>query len=71
MDDKLANYFRAGVRAVWYIDPATRSARVYSSLLDVQEISPDGVLDGGDVLPGLRLSLKALFAEADRTGPKK
>lgn len=70
MDDKRQTYLRAGVRLIWYIQPATRSARVFTSAMDVQEVDPDGSLDGGDVLPGFHLSLRAMFEHADRQGPR-
>ncbi|MEX0717076.1 MAG: Uma2 family endonuclease [Planctomycetaceae bacterium] len=67
MDRKLRDYFKAGVRLVWYIDPPTRTAEAYTSLDDVKRISARGTLDGGDVLPGFRLSLKKLFSRAERS----
>ncbi|MBI1902596.1 MAG: Uma2 family endonuclease [Planctomycetia bacterium] len=66
---KLREYFQAGVRLVWSIDPGTRTARAYTSASKGKEIADDGVLDGGAVLPGFRLSLKKLFAEADEQRP--
>jgi Uma2 family endonuclease len=69
MDKKLKRYFEAGVRLVWYIDPETRTARAYTSLKDMTEIDENGALDGGDVLPGFRLPLRELFAQAERQGP--
>jgi Uma2 family endonuclease len=68
MDRKLKEYFKAGVRLVWYIEPATRTARAYLSLDDWTEIGPGDALSGGDVLPGFRLPLSELFARVD--GPK-
>lgn len=70
MDRKLQRYFQAGVRLVWTIDPATHSARAFTSVTDVLEIEPGGTLDGGRVLPGFELSLRAIFEEADRQGPR-
>jgi len=69
MDRKLKQYFQAGVSLVWYIDPKTRSARAFTSPAAVTEIDEDGSLDGGQVLPGFRLSLRSLFERADRQGP--
>jgi Uma2 family endonuclease len=69
MDRKLKQYFEAGVRLVWYIDPATRSARAFTSPTDVTELDEGGSLDGGQVLPGFQLSLRSLFERADRQGP--
>lgn len=60
---KLREYFAAGTRLAWIVDPRTKAVRVHTSptastRLDVET----GVLDGGDVLPGFRLALSALFA---------
>ncbi|MBP85452.1 MAG: hypothetical protein CMJ64_01855 [Planctomycetaceae bacterium] len=69
MANKLVQYFEAGVRLVWYIDPETRSAKAYTATDQVTEIPAGGHLDGGDVLPDFQLFLQALFVEADRQGP--
>ena len=62
---KLRDYFTAGVRLVWYIDPRSRTAEVYTALDEGQTLTEAGVLDGGDVLPGFRLPLQKLFAELE------
>jgi hypothetical protein len=68
MERKLREYFAAGVRLVWYIDPATRIAQVYTSADSQPErIDEDGALDGGEVLPGFRLSIREWFARAEGT----
>jgi Uma2 family endonuclease len=64
MRRKLREYFKVGVRLVWLIDPATRTAEVYTSARKKTAISVDGALDGGTVLPGFRLTLQELFARA-------
>jgi Uma2 family endonuclease len=66
MERKRSEYFRAGVQLVWEFDPETRSATVYTGPDRSVTVSPDGVLEGGDVLPGFQLSLKELFDRADR-----
>jgi Uma2 family endonuclease len=68
MDRTLDDFFAAGVRLVWYIDPRARTARVYTSATECSEIPTNGSLDGGDVLPGFKVSLAKLFREADRMG---
>jgi Uma2 family endonuclease len=70
MRRKLREYFKAGVRLVWLIDPATRTAEVYTSLRKKTTITENEALDGGTVLPGFRLSLRELFARA-RYGRKR
>jgi hypothetical protein len=46
--------------------PETRTARAYTSADRWQEIAADGVLSGGQVLPGFELSLKKVFGWAER-----
>ena len=58
---KLADYFSAGTRQVWVMEPETRVVHAYRSLHDVQVIGEDGELDGGDVLPGFRCPVRRLF----------
>ncbi|MCY4030217.1 MAG: Uma2 family endonuclease [Acidobacteria bacterium] len=58
---KIVDYFAAGTRLVWVVEPATRSVRVYRSPKDVEVIEEDGELTGGDVLPGFRCAVKRLF----------
>lgn len=58
MEDKLRDYFRAGVQLVWYIYTKTQTAVIYTSAKSGKEISIDDSLDGGKVLPGFSLPLK-------------
>jgi Uma2 family endonuclease len=71
MKRKLGEYFRAGVRLVWYVDPAKRTVTVYTAVDRFTVLHEDDTLDGGDVLPGFSLSIRDWFAEAERTGPRK
>jgi Uma2 family endonuclease len=64
MQRKLRDYFAAGVRLVWYIDPRTRSAKAYTAEDQFVEVPESGALSGGDVLPGFELPLKELFDKA-------
>jgi Uma2 family endonuclease len=63
MERKLGEYFLAGVRLVWIIDPRKRTAEVYTTP-DARDVILDetGALDGGEVLPGFTLPLGELFA---------
>ena len=58
---KLADYFSAGTRLVWVVEPETRVVCAYRSLHDMQAIGDGNELDGGDVLPGFRCPVKRLF----------
>ena len=68
MARKRSEYFRAGVKLVWEIDPPTRSAVVYAADDAGTPVPADGALVGDPVLPGFVLSLKAVFDRAERRG---
>jgi Uma2 family endonuclease len=62
---KLEEYFKVGVRRVWLILPDQAKLYDYASPTLVQILTPADTLDGGDVLPGLRLDLVPLFPPTD------
>jgi Uma2 family endonuclease len=66
MDRKLREYFAAGARLVWYLDPEDRTVRVYTAVDQVTLIDESGTLDGGDVLPGFVLPIREWFERAER-----
>lgn len=68
MSRKRQEYFRAGVKRVWEIDPATRGAVAYTGPEAGVEIPPNGTLHAGEVMPGFCLSLQAVFDRAERRG---
>ena len=67
MARKRREFFQAGVRLVWIIDPESQTARIFTAPGEFTEIDRDGVLAGGDVLPGFELKLGDLF---DRAGAR-
>jgi Uma2 family endonuclease len=70
MDRKLREYFAAGARLVWYVEPKDRTVRVYTSPTEVQLLHEDDTLDGGSVLPGFRLQIRDWFDRAKRRGSR-
>ena len=66
MKRKVGEYFDAGVRLVWLIDPRKRAARVYTAPHRSVAIREDQSLDGGDVLPGFTVSLAELLRRIPR-----
>lgn len=72
IDRKLAELFAAGCKLAWVIDPATKSAKVYTSAKKSKELDETGTLDGGKVVPGFALPLADVFAAGTRKPkPKK
>ena len=61
---KVSEYLTASVRLVWVIYPRPGLVDVYESTTTVRVLSRTDELDGGTVLPGLRLPLAKLFADA-------
>jgi Uma2 family endonuclease len=69
---KVREYFLAGVRLVWLIDPRKRLVRVYTAPDQSTRLTERDSLDGGDVLPGLRLPVRRLFERLpDKPSRKK
>jgi Uma2 family endonuclease len=73
---KLAEYARAGVKLVWYVDPERREVDVYPKgrAKGKKTFREGDVLDGGAVLPGFALPVADIFksrAPAKKPGRKK
>jgi Uma2 family endonuclease len=64
--EKLHDYFAAGTRLVWYVDPDQQHVEVFTSESEKRVVTTTDLLDGGNVLPGFTLSLADLFAELPR-----
>jgi Uma2 family endonuclease len=62
---KIQDYFRCGVRLVWVVYPMQAQVFVYDSPTRIAVAQRGDSLDGGEVLPGFRLPLDALFATDD------
>lgn len=69
MARKRREYFHAGVRQVWMIDLDERTVAVYSDITQYELFDETQSLSGGDILPGLQVSLSELFGELDRRRP--
>jgi Uma2 family endonuclease len=63
MAEKVREYLAAGAALVWVIDPRKRTVVVQRGPSERSTLVDDDVLDGGDVLPGLRISLRDLFRD--------
>lgn len=58
---KIDAYLRDGVRLLWVIDAQRQSATVYAPGQPPEMLPGDGVLRGGDVIPGFEIALAELF----------
>ena len=65
---KRREYFAAGVRLAWFVDPVARTVTVYTAVDQSTLLHVAHTLDGGAVLPGFALPLQELFDELDRQG---
>lgn len=64
LDEKIDAYLLDGVRLIWVVDPQRRKATVYAPDMEQPlHLNVNGVLDGGDVLPGFQLMLANIFNE--------
>jgi Uma2 family endonuclease len=65
MSRKLDDYFDAGVRLVWFVDPRKRSVKVFTGKKSSKELRESETLTGGRVLPGFSVPLAELFADVE------
>jgi Uma2 family endonuclease len=68
MSRKLREYLLAGVTLIWFVDPRKRTITVHTAPDQRVVLTEEDVLDGGTVLPGLRIPVKQIFA---RLPPEK
>jgi Uma2 family endonuclease len=71
MARKRKEYFLAGTRLVWQVNPGKRTVDVYTAPDELTTLTEADTLDGGDVLPGFTLAVKALFVNLPPATPKK
>ena len=75
MEIKLAEYAKAGVKLVWYVDPERKEVDVYlkGNPRRKKTYGIGSVLEGGEVLPGFTLPVAKIFekrAPARKSGKK-
>jgi Uma2 family endonuclease len=59
--EKVQEYLHAGTRMVVVADPQKRSVTVFRPGCAVRALTLDGVLEGGDVVPGWKLPVRDIF----------
>jgi Uma2 family endonuclease len=65
MARKIGEFFAAGCRLVWLVDPRNRTVEAYTSPTERVVLTENQTLTGGEVLPGFRLPLRKLFSLLD------
>jgi Uma2 family endonuclease len=63
VEEKVAEYLKAGIRLVWVVNPPLRKVRVHRANGTVADIGEEGDLDGEDVLPGFHCGVAELFQQ--------
>ncbi len=61
---KVGQWLDAGVAMVWVIDPVRRNAQCYAADGTIALVGEHDAIDGGAVLPGLRIPLASLWSDA-------
>jgi Uma2 family endonuclease len=61
MARKLDEYFKAGVKLVWLVDPKKKTVRVYTAVDQFVQLNEGQTLDGGEVLPGFSMPITEVF----------
>ena len=61
VEEKTAEWLAAGARAVWIVSPKRRTVTVYRSLKNIELLTEQDELDGGDVVPGFRCRVAEIF----------
>lgn len=65
MSEKARTWLERGVRLVWIIWPRARTVDIWTSdslIAPLRTLDHNDALDGGDVLPGLKISIVELFS---------
>lgn len=61
VEEKLLEYFEAGVKVVWQIRPRSQSVHVYTSPVDVIICTGESVCSAAPVLPDFEMTAREIF----------
>jgi Uma2 family endonuclease len=64
VDEKVAEYLDAGVKAIWVVDPSLKVVRVFRSNHSSQVLTADQELRDDEILPGFHCQVAELFPSA-------
>ena len=63
VQEKALSWLEHGARLVWIVDPKAKRVTVYRGPRDVVVLGPADTLDGGEVVPGFAVAVRALFPD--------
>ena len=61
IEEKIAEYLKAGTKLVWIVDPMDRTVTIYREPLKGTVLRSGVMLEGEDVLPGFQCRVSSLF----------
>jgi Uma2 family endonuclease len=61
VEDKINDYFRAGVQVVWYLNPKKQTIHLYLSAKEIKVLSGDDICSASPVVPDYRFMVKEIF----------
>jgi hypothetical protein len=64
---RIADWLRAGVHILWYVNPQTGVTTVYEGHA-IRRVPPEELLDGGTVLPDFVLRMNDVLRELEEPG---
>jgi Uma2 family endonuclease len=62
LKDKVGEWIEAGSRLVWVVSLKMHTVTVYRSLTEIEVLTENDTLDGGDVVPGFQITVAEIFA---------
>ena len=63
VSQKVRDWLTHGAQQVWVVDSNRRVVQVHQSNGRVADLGEDEIIDGGDLLPGMQLSVRDCFPE--------
>ncbi len=65
MESKRVQFFAAGTRRMWIVDPRKRTIEDWASAKEMHILTAEDTADLGEILPGFKLPIADWFAEVD------
>lgn len=62
VEEKINDWLAAGTKAIWVVHPRQKTVTIYRKNKEPVVLTSKDTLEGGELLPGLKLAVKALFS---------